>query len=289
MSKNKKNKNNAPRVPFRGALFKPTIGTAKTVENMQRWVKSLNPIEIDFIQMYAKELYAPVINNFDCCITATLLQEFEDMSFQEVCIFQDKMIEMLNEHVEVDKSLKIKGVDIMANKDKLEPKVVQEVEKILGEGKLNQKQSIEHLKMKFPTLSIASLTNCYKKVKELNKSKMEVTEERAKAEEKVVTIANKEEIKAAETEREKDIKEISKKVDTLKIVSKQIVVEGMFGQYTKTETGVTFKNEYWTSVKEVKEKTEEVVEELKKQIESLEQKIDYITAVSLEIEQVFNM
>lgn len=297
MSKKKKNKNLAPRVPFNKPTFKPPVGTAMTLENMLRWVRGLNPLELEFIHMYAKETYAPIINNFDLCSTAALIQQFEGMSLEEIYEFQTTVTDLMREETEVEKELNKKGIDIMKNMKEIEPKIRKDIEKMLTKGVKSQKQAIEDLKMKYPTLSIASITNCYKKVKTDFKDKLDtekaaeyILEDSVKEEpKKVVTVAAKEEITATVEDRKEEIKEIANRVDTLRVISKQIVVEGIYGQYTKNEDGVKFCDEYWTSSDAVRKDAAMKVEKLKEEIEKLEKEMDHITGKALELEQVFAM
>jgi len=158
----------------------------------------------------------------------------------------------------------------------------------LIENGMNQSKSLVVLEAQFPTLSKAMLVNPYKKVKK--EMKIEPKEE-VKVEPEILAAAElifpeiKEDIKEpapvekAVTEEEPKMGKVIKEEDELKVekesklkvVSKEIIVEGEFGKYNIDQVGVTVGEFQFTSLADVEEYREDELEAFEKRIAEIKQ------------------
>lgn len=276
---------------------------------IEKWFKSLNFTQRHYLEKYAEEYYRrtqePINEAMDCCISAALIQWFEELEYNDILEFQDFMLELMKDHVEIDKGLKERGIDIMKNKRELEPQVRAKATELIKEGK-NQKAAIEILASVFPTLSKASLTNAFKKVKqeikdadklkaiatvtknridagEVRKAedvikeneaslKDKITEEHKAAYEKIFNEKFDEESNKA-NEREEEIKQFVKDNSTektLKIIKKEMVAVGKFGEYTLNLEGLKVGAWNFKNIADIDKYEKIEVEKLKKQIAEIE-------------------
>lgn len=276
---------------------------------IEKWFKSLNFTQRHYLERYAEEYYRriqePINEAMDCCISAALIQRFEDLEYSDILDFQDFMLELMTEHANIDKGLKARGIDIMKNKKDLEPKVRARATELIKEGK-NQKAAIEILAADFATLSKASLTNAFKKVKqeikdadklkaiatvtkkridagEVRKAedvikenesslKDKITEEHKTAYEKIFNEKFDEDHDKV-NEREEEIKQFVKDNSsdgTLKIIKKETVAIGKFGEYTLNMEGVKVGIWNFKNISDVNRYKKMEVEKLKRQIAEIE-------------------
>lgn len=246
---------------------------------IEKWFKSLNFTQRHYLERYAEEYYRrtqdPINEAMDCCISAALIQWFEELEYNDILEFQDFMLELMKDHVEIDKGLKARGIDIMKNKRELEPQVRIKATELIKEGK-NQKAAIEILASDFPTLSKASLTNAFKKVKQeikaedVIKENEGITEEHKAAYKEIFNEPYEEELKI---EREREIADFAKENNserTLKIVRKETVAIGKYGEYTLNLDGVKVGIWNFKNIADINKYEKMEVEKLKKQIAEVE-------------------
>lgn len=269
---------------------------------IEKWFKSLNFTQRHYLERYAEEYYRrtqdPINEAMDCCISAALIQWFEELEYNDILEFQDFMLELMKDHVEIDKGLKARGIDIMKNKRELEPQVRIKATELIKEGK-NQKAAIEILASDFPTLSKASLTNAFKKVKQeikdadklkaitaVTKKRIDagevikaedvikenegITEEHKAAYKEIFNEPYEEELKI---EREREIADFAKENNserTLKIVRKETVAIGKYGEYTLNLDGVKVGIWNFKNIADINKYEKMEVEKLKKQIAEVE-------------------
>lgn len=263
----------------------------------EKFFKSLNfekrQYVLEFAELKNVDFQDRFLHDIDLCTTAAIVETFEHLSFEEIKNLCERIGELYGSHI---KTIKERG-NSMAKLNKIQDDVRVEVNKLLGNG-LNQKKSIDELKIKFPLLSIAELTNAYKKVKEEFKSKKVVKIEEDKKEistdEAVKYIFSEEpEYKIPEEIKEEikaEVKDIIKE-SSLKVLSKEIIAIGAFGEYKKNEKGVTVKSKNITfgSIKDVRKRTKDEIEKIKSQIENLKIDMDNLAGIALEVEEMFSM
>lgn len=259
----------------------------------EKFFKSLNfekrQYVLEFAELKNADFQDRFLHDIDLCTTAAIVETFEDLSFEEIKNLCERIGELYGSHI---KTIKERG-NSMAKLNKIQDDVRVEVNKLLENG-LNQKKSVEELKIKFPLLSIAELTNAYKKVKEEFKSKKVVKIEEGKkeisTEEAVKYIFSEEPEYKIPEEIKAEVKDISKE-SNLKVLSKEIIAVGTFGEYKKNEKGVTVKSKNITfgSIKDVRKRTEDEIEKIKKQIENLKIDMDNLAGIALEVEEMFSM
>lgn len=268
---------------------------------IEKWLKGLNFTQRHYLELYAQEYYkrtqAPINEAMDCCISAALIQMFEELDYDEILEFQEFMLELIREHVEIDKGLKERGIDIMKNKKDLEPKVRVRVEELVKAGE-KQSESIKILAIEFPTLSKASLTNAYKQVKQEIKDaedlKETVKKETRKEVNKEVEVKlpfteeekekiNQDHIEAYEkifnepfeeiSEREREIKEFVEKHNLkteLKVIKREVLAIGKYGEYIRDLEGVKVADLLFKSIEEVNQYEKIQIDKLRKRIEEIE-------------------
>ena len=165
------------------------------------------------VKIEAKKDNENLIQAIDRCFTAALIQELEDLSLKEVERILEASTELMIEDADKMKELKntFGGNYNMARKavNDLGPMVEERAREYIKEG-CNQKVSVKLLQEEFPTLSIAMITNAFKKVKAMVKEEktLEAVKEAVKLEEVKNEVEYDEEIEAmAEYILEEEVKE----------------------------------------------------------------------------------
>lgn len=298
----------------------------KKVEAMA-WLRSLPPAKqtlIDsLVKIEAKKDNDNLLQAIDRCFSAAVIQEFENLEWQDIERVIDKSAELMLDDAHKMKSLKesLGGSYDMAIKkvNGMEELVEKRVRELIAEG-FNQKVSIKMLQEEFRDLSTAMLTNAYKKTKakvaeekanEIKDVLGEPDKEVADALEYIfedemkedVEVENKaileekedkgintpKEIEKANTEENKGVETMVKK-SKLKVRS----VEGEHGIYNISDSVVTVDEEFaFSSVKEVNCWASSEREVLLKQLEEIKAKINHINSCEQEaievIETYMNM
>lgn len=160
----------------------------KQMKNIE-WLNSLSKDKQEIINMVvqerAKEMARKsgelgmdiLLDNIGTSISAALIYTF-DSSEKEIGEFLDIFDNMLDENV---KFVKREGKDWKMKLEKIEPKVLELVEKLLKEG-VTKKDLVEKVRCKYPELTSGQIFNAYKiskeKIKEENK-KNELTIDQA--------------------------------------------------------------------------------------------------------------
>lgn len=298
----------------------------KKVEAMA-WLRSLPPAKQTLInslvKIEAKKDNENLLQAVDRCFIAAIIQEFENLEWQDIKRIIDKSAELMLDDAHKMKSLKesLGGSYDMAIKkvNGMEELVEKRVRELIAEG-FNQKVSIKMLQEEFRDLSTAMLTNAYKKTKakvveekaneikdvlgELDKEVADALEyifedeiqEDVEVENKAILeekedkgINTPKEIEKANTEENKGVETIVKK-SKLKVRS----VEGEHGIYNISDSVVTVDEEFaFSSVKEVNCWASSEREVLLKQLEEIKAKINHINSCEQEaievIETYMNM
>ena len=144
----------------------------KKVEAMA-WLRSLPPAKQTLInslvKIEAKKDNDNLLQAIDRCFIAAIIQEFENLEWQDIERIIDKSAELMLDDAHKTKSLKesLGGSYDMAIKkinEEMAPEVEKRVRELIAEG-FNQKVSIKMLQEEFRGLSTAVLTNAYKKTK----------------------------------------------------------------------------------------------------------------------------
>lgn len=170
------------------------VGNALEVKTMNRqqrrkqmknieWLNSLSKDKQEIINMVvqerAKEMARKsgelgmdiLLDNIGTSIAATLIYTF-DSSEKEIGEFLDIFDNMLDENV---KFVKREGKDWKMKLEKIEPKVLELLEKLLKEG-VTKKELIEKVRCEYPKLTNGQIFNAYKiskeKIKEKNKKRI---------------------------------------------------------------------------------------------------------------------
>lgn len=292
----------------------------KKVEAMA-WLRSLPPAKqtlIDsLVKIEAKKDNDNLLQAIDRCFSAAVIQEFENLEWQDIERVIDKSAELMLDDAHKVKSLKesLGGSYDMAIKkinEEMAPEVEKRVRELIAEG-FNQKVSIKMLQEEFRDLSTAMLTNAYKK------TKAKVAEEKANEIKDVLGEPDKEVADALEyifedeiqedvevenkaileekedkgintpKEIEKANTEENKGVETMVNKSKLKVrsVEGEHGIYKISDSVVTVDEEFaFSSVKEVNCWASSEREVLLKQMEEIKAKINHINSCEQEAIEV---
>lgn len=229
-----------------------------------------------------------IVAAIDRSISAYFFLRFEDMTCEEVRKEQEILSDLLDEDGE-KLGLILKecgGNEIMAKKkfEKYEEDVRKACEELLDQ-KVKQSEAKKVLQDKFPMLSSAILMNAFKKCKEARKAEQEEDPEIVAATEYIfgedekntdtkVKEDKKEEFKPVVKEKKtepkvethvKEDKPVQAKQDSttkLEIISKQIIVKGEFGTYTKSDKGVSLEGYLYEDCKKIEEDEKETVEKL---------------------------
>lgn len=291
----------------------------KKVEAMA-WLRSLPPAKqtlIDsLVKIEAKKDNDNLLQAIDRCFIAAIIQEFENLEWQDIERIIDKSAELMLDDAHKMKSLKesLGGSYDMAIKkvNGMEEVVEKRVRELIAEG-FNQKVSIKMLQEEFRDLSTAMLTNAYKKTKakvaeekanEIKDVLGETDKEVADALEYIfedeiqedVEVENKaileekedkgintpKEIEKANTEENKGVETMVKK-SKLKVRS----VEGEHGIYNISDSVVTVDEEFaFSSVEDVNCWASSEREVLLKQLEEIKAKINHINSCEQEAIEV---
>lgn len=188
----------------------------KQMKNIE-WLNSLSKDKQEIINMVvqerAKEMARKsgelgmdiLLDNIGTSISAALIYTF-DSSEKEIGEFLDIFDNMLDENV---KFVKREGKDWKMKLEKMEPKVLELVEKLLKEG-VSKKDLVEKVRGEYPKLTKGQIFNAYKiskeKIKEENEKK-ELTVDQA-----VEYIFKNEVVREVSNNLEKEILEM-KEVD----------------------------------------------------------------------------
>lgn len=301
----------------------------KKVEAMA-WLRSLPPAKQTLInslvKIEAKKDNDNLLQAIDRCFSAAVIQEFENLEWQDIERVIDKSAELMLDDAHKVKSLKesLGGSYDMAIKkinEEMAPEVEKRVRELIAEG-FNQKVSIKMLQEEFRDLSTAMLTNAYKKTKakvaeekanEIKDVLGEPDKEVADALEYIfedeiqedVEVENKaileekedkgintpKEIEKANTEENKGVETMVKK-SKLKVVNEVIKVierdvQGEYGLYNIKGTVVTVDEEFaFSSVEDVNCWASSEREMLLKQMEEIKAKINHINSCEHEAIEV---
>lgn len=136
------------------------------------WFRSLPPAKqtlIDsLVKIEAKKYNDNLLQAVDRCFSAAVIQEFENLEWQDIKRVIDKSAELMLDDAHKMKNLKesLGGSYDMAIKkvNEMGEVVEKRVRELIAEG-FNQKVSIKMLQEEFKDLSTAMLTNAYKKTK----------------------------------------------------------------------------------------------------------------------------
>lgn len=218
---------------------------------LEKWFKGLSKDQKVLIEEMAKIESKKAIERagdyLNHSITAAATLVFEDKSLKEINKMFDLSAAMFTESTEKEKELKNEfGGTYMSKLKDLEKELILESTKLI-KNKVKQSEAIKELIFKFPKLSKAQITNCYKKVKEditpLLNNKIEpkttkVVDDKVESKkiEEVKEPENKEEIKDMEV----------KKVSSLKIKNIKLEVEGNNGTYIAEKGTVKLDKNNWT-------------------------------------------
>lgn len=264
-------------------------------------MKSFNPAQLRLIdavtsersKLECEQQISRYITIMDTCLSAYMYLKDENITEDEV-LRELKIIDVLvTEYRDVlnDIYKENRGNDEMATKqiEKITKEVREKCEELVQNG-MNQSKALVILGTQFPTLSKAMLVNAYKKVKK--EMKEEVKQEGMTEDEKQIIAAAehifpeiKEEPKEPVVIEKAEIKEESKvevkpkskkeeepKVESkLKVVSKEIIVEGEFGKYSIDQVGVTVGELQFTSIADVEEYKADELAAFEKRIAEIKQ------------------
>lgn len=266
-------------------------------------MKSFNPAQLRLIdavtsersKLECEQQIARYITIMDTCITAYMYLKNEKMTEDEAITELKIIDDLVTEYRDVlnDIYKENRGNDEMASKqiEKITKEVREKCEELIKNG-MNQSKALVILGTQFPTLSKAMLVNAYKKVKK--EMKEDVTQEGITEEEKQIIAAAehifpeikeepKEPVVAENTtteikeESKVEVKPESKKEEEpkveskLKVVSKEIIVEGEFGKYSIDQVGVTVGELQFTSIADVEEYKADELAVFEKRIEEIKQ------------------
>lgn len=297
------------------------------------WFRALPPTKKvlinSLVKLEAEENTNNMIEAIYRCLSATLIQSLEDLELEEINKIIDKCVGLMEEDTKKIRKLKesLGGSYDMAIKkvNKMGEVVEKRVRELIEEG-FNQKVSIKMLQEEFKDLSIAMLTNAYKKTKAsvveeekgndvLGESDKEVAdaleyifedelkedvkdniadENKAHTEEKEDKCINiPKEIEKANTEENNKVETIVKnknsKLKVVKEITKVIErdVQGEYGLYNIKGTVVTVDEEFaFSSAKDVSCWASTEREGLLKQMEEIKAKINHINSCEQEAIEV---
>lgn len=232
-------------------------------------------------------------------ITAALITEF-NFSLEDA----DKVFKKSNEYIEeAEPIIKFYKEDYRMVVKKVENKIKERV-KIFMLGGKSQIQTIALLKKEFANIPSQDLVLIYKQAeKEFNKRSEEIDEGKQESKNK----AHTEEVKISHVNIPKEEKPISKKAtDTqnkeikskFKVVKQEVVLQGEYGTYKKSEEGVQAGELKFVDVREVdkyvqaeKDKANEqlqaILDELDKQKEqAIKEHDEELTEFKLKTEEI---
>lgn len=249
-------------------------------------MKSFNPAQLRLIdavtsersKLECEQQISRYITIMDTCLSAYMYLKDEYITEDEVLKELKIIDDLVTEYRDVlnDIYKENRGNDEMATKqiEKITKEVREKCEELIKNG-MNQSKALVILESKFPTLSRTMLVNAYKKVKK--EMKEDVTQEGMTEEEKQIIAAAerifpeiKEEAKAyvkPESKKEEEPKVESK----LKVVSKEIIVQGEFDKYKIDQVGVTVGELQFTSIADVEEYKADELAAFEKRIAEIKQ------------------
>ncbi|HAY3897765.1 TPA: hypothetical protein JRS25_003709 [Escherichia coli] len=257
-----------------------------------RLMKSFNPAQLRLIdavtsersKLECEQQISRYITIMDTCLSAYMYLKDENITEEEVLKELKIIDDLVTEYRDVlnDVYKENRGNDEMATKqiEKITKEVREKCEELVQNG-MNQGKALVVLKSKFPTLSKAMLVNAYKKVKKEMKEEEkqiiaaaehifpEIKEEKTVLAENATTEIKEEskvEVKP-ESKKEEEPKVESK----LKVVSKEIIVEGEFGKYSIDQVGVTVGELQFTSIADVEEYKADELAAFEKRIAEIKQ------------------
>lgn len=264
-------------------------------------MKSFNPAQLRLIdavtsersKLECEQQISRYITIMDTCLSAYMYLKDENITEDEVLRELKIIDDLVTEYRDVlnDIYKENRGNDEMASKqiEKITKEVREKCEELIKNG-MNQSKALVILGTQFPTLSKAMLVNAYKKVKK--EMKVDVTQEGMTEEEKQIIAAAEHifpEIKEEKTvlaenatteikeESKVEVKSESKKEEEpkvaskLKVVSKEIIVEGEFGKYSIDQVGVTVGELQFTSIADVEEYKADELAAFEKRIAEIKQ------------------
>ncbi len=259
-----------------------------------RLMKSFNPAQLRLIdavtsersKLECEQQISRYITIMDTCITAYMYLKNEDITEDEVLKELKIIDDLVDEYRDVLNNIykENRGNDEMATKqiEKITKEVREKCEELVQNG-MNQSKALVILGTQFPTLSKAMLVNAYKKVKkEMKEEEKQIIaaaehifpEIKEEPKEPVVaenaTTEIKEESKV-EVKQESKKEEESKMESKLKVVSKEIIVEGEFGKYSIDQVGVTVGELQFTSLADVEEYKADELAAFEKRIAEIKQ------------------
>ncbi len=244
-------------------------------------MKSFNPAQLRLIDAVTSERskidceqqisrYITIMNT---CITAYMYLKNEDMTEDEALTEIKIIDDLVDEYRDVLNNIykENRGNDEMASKqiEKITKEVREKCEELVQNG-MNQGKALVVLKSKFPTLSKAMLVNAYKKVKKEMKEEEKQIIAAAEHIFPEIKEESKEEPKV-EVKPESKKEEESKVESKLKVVSKEIIVEGEFGKYSIDQVGVTVGELQFTSIADVEEYKADELAAFEKRIAEIKQ------------------
>lgn len=248
-------------------------------------MKSFNPAQLRLIEAVTSERakleceqqISRYITIMDTCLSAYMYLKDESITEDEVLKELKIIDDLVTEYRDILNNIykENRGNDEMAAKqiEKITKEVREKCEELVKNG-MNQSKALVILETQFPTLSKAMLVNAYKKVKK--EMKETITQEEKEVieaaeyifpeikEEKTVVAENttteiKEESKV-EVKQESKKEEEPKVESKLKVVSKEIIVQGEFDKHKIDQVGVTVGELQFTSIADVEEyKADELV------------------------------
>ena len=259
-------------------------------------MKSFNPAQLRLIEAVTSERakleceqqISRYITIMDTCLSAYMYLKDESITEDEVLKELKIIDDLVTEYRDILNNIykENRGNDEMAAKqiEKITKEVREKCEELVKNG-MNQSKALVILETQFPTLSKAMLVNAYKKVKK--EMKETITQEEKEVieaaeyifpeikEEKTVVAENttteiKEESKV-EVKQESKKEEESKVESKLKVVSKEIIVEGEFGKYSIDQVGVTVGELQFTSIADVEEYKADELAAFEKRIAEIKQ------------------
>lgn len=258
-------------------------------------MKSFNPAQLRLIdavtsersKLECEQQISRYITIMDTCLSAYMYLKDESITEDEVLKELKIIDDLVTEYRDVLNNIykENRGNDEMAAKqiEKITKEVRAKCEELVKNG-MNQSKSLVILETQFPTLSKAMLANAYKRVKK--EMKEDVPQEVITQEEKEVIEAAEyifPEIKEEKTiveikeESKVEVKQESKKEEEpkveskLKVVSKEIIVQGEFDKYKIDQVGVTVGELQFTSIADVEEYKADELAAFEKRIAEIKQ------------------
>lgn len=245
----------------------------KKLDRMEHAIKILNGTQLELIRIIANEQTKEFTDDFagmtDRCITAFIINNFEDMTWKQVIDKYQEFSDMVLAETEKVSDLKKEfGGDWVMSVNKMEKAVLDRAMELIKNGE-NQKNAVEILSIEFHRLSKSMITNVFKKCKEEYKAQQNELDRAAKLTDtdKAIEYIFKEDGQAIKTNKEvannatTENKE-EKFMNKLKV--KSMVVEGENGVYKVCENWVELQGDELISFSNVNELEKYRKEELEK-------------------------